>query len=204
MLASASGSRTWLHRVSPGVKLATLAAATLVFFWITAWWTLGAGLVVILCVYASLGRLALRRLATLRPLVPLLVIVAILQAWVADIETAASIVLRLLLLVLAADLVAMTTPMLGMMDAVAPLLRPLARVGLDARRISLAVALVVRFVPTLFEDWRRREEAWRARTGRRASVRLLVPWLQDLIRLADHVGEALDARGFDAPKRSRH
>ena len=200
MLGSALGARTWLHRVRPGVKLGVLAGATLVFFWVTAWWALAAGLLVVLGLYVSLGRPALARITLLRPLLPLLVIVVALQALAADLGAAAAVALRLLLLVLAADLVSMTTPMLAMMDAISPLLRPLARFGLDPRRLGLAVALVVRFVPTLFEDWRRREEAWRARTGRRASLRLLAPWLNDLLRLADHVGEALDARGFSARK----
>ena len=200
MLGAALGARTWLHRVRPGVKLAALAISTLIFFWVTAWWALAAGLLVVLGLYASLGRPALARIALLRPLLPLLIVVVVLQALAADVSTATAVALRLLLLVLAADLVSMTTPMLAMMDAIAPLLRPLARLGLDDRRLGLAVALVVRFVPTLFEDWRRREEAWRARTGRRASIRLLAPWLNDLLRLADHVGEALDARGFSARK----
>ena len=200
MLAASLGSRTWLHRVPAGWKLLALAACSVFFFQVTAWWGLAAGLAVVLGLYASLGRAAVKRLALLAPLAPLLVGIALLQYLAADAATAASVVLRLLLLVLAADLVSMTTPMLAMMDAIAPLLRPLARLGLDARRLGLAVALVVRFVPTLFEDWRRREEAWRARTGRRPSIRLLVPWVHDLIRLADHVGDALDARGFSSRK----
>lgn len=202
MLASALGVRTWLHRVPAGGKLLALAVCSLAFFWVQDWRVLGGALICVIALYATLGRGALARIALLRPLLPLLVIIGALQFWVVDASAASAVVLRLLLLVLIADLVSMTTPMLEMMDAIEPLLRPLARLGVDSRRLGLAVALMVRFVPTLFEDWRRREEAWRARTGRRASIRLLAPWVGDLLRLADHVGDALDARGFSARRQS--
>ena len=66
-----------------------------------------------------------------------------------------------------ADVFTMTTTLQALMDALAPLLRPLRLLGLRPKKLTLAVALVVRFVPVLLERWRAREEAWRARTGRR-------------------------------------
>ncbi|HEY8581225.1 MAG TPA: energy-coupling factor transporter transmembrane component T, partial [Beijerinckiaceae bacterium] len=127
--------------------------------------------------------------------------IALLQAWSLGWPAAVAAVARLAAMIMVADLVTATTPMLAMMDTIAPLLAPLRLVGLDARRLSLAFALVLRFVPVLLDDWRKREEAWRARTGRRASIRLLAPWAADLLRLADRVSEAIDARGFGGGSR---
>jgi biotin transport system permease protein len=75
------------------------------------------------------------------------------------------------------------------------LLRPL---GVNPRKMALAVALVLRFVPVLLTRWRAREEAWKARTRRRVPVRLVAVFLADILQLADRVAESLDARGFDA------
>jgi biotin transport system permease protein len=55
-------------------------------------------------------------------------------------------------------------------------------------------------VPVLLANWQARAEAWRARTGRRVSIRLVAPFVAETLRLADQVGEALDARGFDATR----
>jgi biotin transport system permease protein len=147
-------------------------------------------------VYAALGRDAVRRLGLLRPLVPLLVIVGGLQGLSSRWDEGACVVLRLLVMVLAADLVTMTTTMSAMMEAVEPLFRLLRPLGVNSRKIALAVALVLRFIPVLLASWRAREEAWCARSRRRVPLRLVVLFLIETLRLADHVADALDARGY--------
>ncbi len=82
------------------------------------------------------------------------------------------------------------------MYALMPILKPLALIGLPYKKITLAVALVIRFVPMLMSCWQAREESWRARTGRRTSVRLIAPFIVETLRLAHHVAETLDARGY--------
>ncbi len=87
----------------------------------------------------------------------------------------------------------------------APLFRGLRPLGVNPRKVALAAALVLRFVPVLAARWRAREEAWRARTRRRVPPRLVAAFLADVLRLADQVAESLDARGFDtAADRRRH
>jgi len=196
MIAGHLSQRTWLHAVPARAKLLALAGLTIVVYAIDSPLALAAGTVAVLGIYAGMGRLAIQRLRLFAPLLPIFIAIAVLQVWSIGWSGAGASVLRLALMVLVADLVTATTPMLAMMDAIAPLLRPLRRIGVDSDRIGLAIALVLRFVPMLLEDWRRREEAWRARTGRRANVRLLAPWIADLLRLADRIAEALDARGF--------
>ncbi len=197
MMSGYLSTRTWLHRLPAGAKLTALAVLTAGFVMVErpAWLVLA--LVVTLGVYATLGRQALARLWSIRALLPIFAIVGALQFAASGAEQAITTVARMALMILLADLVAMTTPMLAMMDALMPLLAPLRRFGVDGQRIALAFALVIRFVPVLLEDWRKRDEAWRARTGaRRASFRLLAPWVAGLPRLADRVAESLDARGM--------
>lgn len=185
-----------LHRLPAGAKLGGLAVLTLLLVPVTSPLVLIGALVVVLCVYLALGRDAVRRLAFLRTLLPLFLIIGVVHALANDWWSATGAVVRIVLMILLADLVTMTTTMQAMMDALAPVMRPLRVFGLDPRRLSLAVALVLRFVPVLLEAWRARGEAWRARTGRRVSFRLVAPFLAEALRMADQVAESLDARGF--------
>jgi biotin transport system permease protein len=150
---------------------------------------------------ASLGGTAVRRLALIKPLLPLMLVIAIVQSVANGIEAGALVLARLALMVLLADLVTMTTTMDALLDALAPVFRPLRFVGLRPRRLALSVALVLRFVPALLAGWRAREEAWRARSRGHIPLHLIALHLIDAVRLADRVAEALDARGFEATDR---
>jgi biotin transport system permease protein len=90
----------------------------------------------------------------------------------------------------------MTTTMQDMMQALMPVLHLLKPFGVNPKKVALAVSLAIRFVPVLSGNWEARAEAWRARTGRKPSWRLVGPFLAETLRMADQVAEALDARGF--------
>lgn len=189
-----------LHRLPAGVKLIALAVLSILILPLTDPLLLALALAGIVMVYASFGRAGLDRIARWRSLLPLLAIIAVLQVWAASVEVAAASVLRIAVMVLLADLVTLSTRLQDMMDALAVPLRPLERFGLDPQRLSLAVALVLRFVPVLLETWRGREEAWRARSPRRPGLVLVGAFFSGALRAADQVAEALDARGFGTPK----
>ena len=149
--------------------------------------------------YFLLGTKVLRRLLLLKPLWPVVVAIFLTQWYVADLTAGIASIARFALMILLADLVTMSTPMQEMMDALARLLKPLRHIGLDFTKLSFCIALVVRFVPLLLETWQTHAEAWRARTGRRANWRMIAPYLANVLRIADHMGESLDARGFGIP-----
>lgn len=198
MISAYLARPTWLHRVPAGAKLIAVAALSLIVLPVNDWRLLALGLVALLTLYATLGREALLRIAGLRPLVPILVGIGLLQVWADSWQAAGAALLRIVLMVLAADLVTMTTTMRALMAAVEPVLRPLRIFGLDPERLALAVALVLRFVPVLLAQWQAREEAWRARTSRRRPLRLVANFVAETLVMADHVSESLDARGFSA------
>jgi biotin transport system permease protein len=188
--------RTWLHRVPAGLKLAVLAGVTVAVVPLSDWCVF-ACLMLTLALLASLGSAAVRRLALLKPLLPLVAVIGIIEGVANGTEAAAVTLARIGTMVLLADLVTMTTTMNALMGALAPIFRPLRFVGLRPRSMTLSVALVLRFVPVLLAGWRAREEAWRARSRRRIPLHLLTLYLADALRLADQVADALDARGFD-------
>lgn len=196
MIGQPLSRRTWLHKLPAGSKLLFIAGATVVFFWIKNPFVLLAALALVLLVYLALGRDAVLRLRLFRFMLPVLAIVGAFQFFASGPADALATVSRLALMVLLADLVSMATPMMEMMDAFLPVLRPLRHVGLDPSQLALAFALVVRFVPVLLDDWLRRREAWRARGGSHGSWRLVAPWIAGLLRIADRIADSLDARGL--------
>lgn len=196
MISGYLSQETWLHRVPAGAKLLALAGATMLVFPVQDWRLLVLGLLAVLVLFASAGTAALRRIAVLKAFLPLLAIVLALHGLTGDWIAGANTILRLLMMILLADLVSMTTTMQQMMNALMPLLRLLRPLGVHPDKVALAVSLVIRFVPVLGANWQARAEAWRARTGRRPSWRLVGPFLVETLRMADQVAEALDARGF--------
>ena len=161
-------------------------------------------LAIIAMVYAGFGRVGMARLKLLRPLLPLLVVVGGVQAASGSWNAGAVVIMRLLAMLLLADLVSMTTSMSALMEVLAPALRVLRPLGVNPRKMALVVALVLRFVPVLLTRWRAREEAWKARTYRRVPPRLVAAFVADILQLADRVAEALDARGFGRSAANHH
>lgn len=99
--------------------------------------------------------------------------------------------------VAAAALVTLTTRVSDMLDACVRLLRPLRRIGVDAERVALVLALTVRAVPVLADTFAQARDARRARGLERSPRALLVPLVLRTLRHADRLGEALAARGVD-------
>ncbi|GAB4066382.1 energy-coupling factor transporter transmembrane protein EcfT [Ancylobacter sonchi] len=202
MISLYLAERSWAHAVPAGWKLIALALISLLVTPFDSVPLMAGLLAAVLVLYVSLGRAALRQVALLRPMLPLLVILLGLHWWTGSLEAGIAMVLRLLAMVLLANAVTMTTRMDDMMDAVEPILRPLAIFGLSPRALALMVAMMLRFVPLLFALWEALNESWRARTGKRGGWRLLAPFCIQTLRLSHHTAEALTARG-GAPRGKR-
>ena len=196
MLSLALPRRTWAHDLPAGAKLAGLLVATLVIFpvgsvWVLAALALGAALLVV-----SLGRDALRQMRrSLRPVLFLAVVVLAFHLWQDRLETGLVVVLRILVLVTLATCVTMTTRLDDLVAIVEKLAAPLRHLGLPPRALALAIAMVIRFVPLILDRYDRLAEAWRARSPRRPRPRILSALLLSILDDADHVGDALVARG---------
>ncbi len=201
MIAGYIDRDSLLHRLPAGVKLGALAVLSVLLLPVNDPAVLGGLVVALLLVYAGFGRVGLARLQRWAAILPLLAFIAVLQVWASGWAAALASVLRILAMVLLADLVTLSTRLQDMIDVFSRLLAPLGRLGLDVKRLALAVALVLRFVPVLFASWEGRAEAWRARSPRRPGLALVGAFFAGALRSADQVAEALDARGFAARDR---
>ncbi len=186
---------SWAHRLPARVKLLFLFVLSLLIIPFNTLWFSAALLAFVVLLYASLGRQGLEKVKAVRPLLWMMGIILLVHVFLGDIEQGITAVLRLLAMVLLANFICITTHMEALMDAVEPLFRPLRVFGISPMRMSLAVALVIRFVPVLLAVYASLQEAYKARTARANSWRLLAPFALHAIKMTDHVAEALTARG---------
>ena len=134
-----------------------------------------------------------------RQIVPILWVLAFavpMQVLFGGWETAAVMAVRLVLAVALAAIYTLTTPVTATLDAMRALLRPFRR-WIDADRVGLVLALTIRCVPLLAELVREVLEARKARGAEGSLLALAVPVIVRALRTAEHLGEALTARGFD-------
>lgn len=196
MLTLTSPVDTWAHRVPAAVKLLTLCGFTVLLFGLKSPVLLAVALIGVTGIVASGGRIFARAsLHLLRPLWFFIVVVALWHGWIGDVPGGLAVILRMITAVAAANFVTMTTRLSDMISVLERLCRPLARFGLPAKTLALAVALVIRFIPVMLQRMVQIRESWRARSPRRPGWRVMVPATLAALDDADRVAEALRARG---------
>ena len=196
MISLTSPVRTRAHGWPAGPKLAGLAIATTALFLISGPALQALALAMVLALYTLPGRdflrHGLRQLRVLWPFVLLLLVWhAVAGGWVQGV----AIALRMTSTVALANLVTMTTTLGDLTDLLHRLLAPLRRIGLPVRLVEAGIPLVIRFTPVLIAKGRLLVEAWRARSPRRANWNIVLPMALLALDDADHLAEALRARG---------
>ncbi|KIN65379.1 Cobalt transport protein [Sulfitobacter noctilucae] len=196
MISLTSPVETAAHHWPAGRKLALLCGATLVLFAVQSLGLQALILCGVVVLYALPGvQFAKAGAARLRVLWPFVLLIIVWHAVIGDLAGGLALVLRMLSAVALANLVTMTTRLSDMMGVMRWMLAPLARLGFPVRRAELAAALMIRFAPVLAEKGRLLTLAWHARSARRPGWRVLIPFAVVAIDDAEHVAEALRARG---------
>lgn len=205
MLSLALPYRTWAHRLPAAVKFGLLAVAMIALMRIGSLAGQGAAVLVVAALTASLGRRAIRQsLVTLRPLVWIVAVILLWDTAQGRFQLGVVFGLRVLAMVGLANLVTLTTPLPEIVALIEWLAQPLARLGISPRVPAISVALVIRFVPVLRARHDILAEAWRARSARKPRMKLLAPLTFSLLDDADHMADALRARGGLAlPRKGR-
>lgn len=195
MITSYLHGDSLLHRIPAAVKLVGLCVATFLLFPIGDPLALAVILAGSLSLYLFVGVRAFAKLKALRMLAFFLLFILAFHVVAGTFASGVAAVLRLLALILLATLVSLTTRMDDMLDVLLVAAKPLDKIGISGRRLALAVAMVIRFTPVLIGLGSRLSEAYRARSGRNGGVRLTAPFALLAMKTADHVSEALTARG---------
>jgi biotin transport system permease protein len=196
-------SRTWLHHVPAGLKLIFLAAASVLLLPTDDIGLLGSSCLAFTAGFASLGPPGRRRLWGLVKTAGLLALLigafqfafSFSELGPVDAGRVALVsALRLLSLILLADLVSVTTPTVAMLNAIRRFLSPLEAIGLSVQRLAVGVGLVIRMAGLLRERLALVSQAIQARTSQRAGLKTVVPLIRQLGPLNRQLAEALLAR----------
>lgn len=185
-----------LHRVPAGVKIAALAVAsiaTLVLVRSPAEVGVAVGILLALWLFARVKIRALwQQLWVLRWMILFLVVTQLL--FVAPLA-AATTTSRILIVLLLAGLLGLTTKVSEMLAAFQSFLRPLRLFGLDPDRVALGLALTITTVPLMTRLIEHIREGRAARGAGTGVASYGVPLLVLALQHSDQLGDALDARG---------
>lgn len=196
MISLTSPIKTSAHAYPAGLKLATLCVATLSLFLIDSLLLLSGFLAVVMLLYALPGMAFMKYgLLQLRILWLFVLVVIAWHWWLLELLQGLTIIIRMICAVALANLVTMTTKLSDMIDVVRFLAQPLKRFGLNSKILELSVALVIRMIPVLLHKGQNLSMAWRARSTRRSGWRIILPFTLIALDDADHVAQALRARG---------
>ena len=121
-------------------------------------------------------------------------------------RTAIYMALRLMLLVIASQLLTLTTSSLSLTDGLERLMKPLAKLHFPAHEIAMMMSIALRFIPTLMEETDKIMNAQKARGAdfesgnlinrAKAMVPLLVPLFVSAFRRANDLAMAMEARCY--------
>ena len=185
---------TWLHRVSPGIKLMLMAVlGTLLFALQSPAAMVGAALAC-LGLWLSLGpatRVARRLIISV--LLGALMIAAF-HCFMGHYALALVSSLRLACASTLGVALTVTTHPTQILQLLETLLAPLSKIGFPAQRFALQLALMMRFIEHFFVQWKRLDDAYRLRTGKGGGFRLLAPLTIQMLQTAKRVADALFAR----------
>ena len=183
-----------VHRLRPGGKLLLLPVFATSLFATSSLPLVALGLAFVLGAYALARIPPALLLRQLRPVAVVLGMIFLLQLWFAGWMFATLVCLRFLALILAASLVTLTTRTSDMIAALEFFFRRFRFLGVDAEKLSLAISLVIRFIPVIQAVAAEVREAQAARGQSVSLFRLAVPVVVRTLKLADEVAEAIDAR----------
>ncbi|WP_386628547.1 energy-coupling factor transporter transmembrane component T family protein [Sulfitobacter geojensis] len=196
MISLTSPVKTAAHYWPAGTKMAGLCVATFVLFFIQSLALHLFILAVVIGAYALPGPVFFYAgLRLLRILWPYIAIVMIWHLWIGNPDDGLRITLRMVSAVALANLVTMSTKLSDMIGVVDFVTAPLRRFGLNPKVLALSIALVIRMTPVLLEKGGLLVQSWRARSKSNSSWRIILPFTLLALDDADHIAEALRARG---------
>lgn len=219
-------TRSIVHRLDPRTKLISLFVLMLSLIW------LNTGISYLL---ASLFVMALVRMTRIpivifgRGLLPLVVILVFtfvynmlftdgniiwswgwLQITREGLENGIRFVWRIILLVILAAILTLTTKPLTLAYGLEKLMSPLGKLNVPIEQFSLMIVIAIRFIPTILEELERILLAQKARGYDITTLRLpqrvlayipiLVPLLFTIVQRAEHLSDAIDARAYGKGK----
>ncbi len=206
---------SFLHRLDPRAKLFSLLLIISAIFPSKGITALGVW-IFLLCMAVKTSRISWR--IVLQSARPVMFLVAftfvfnlIAASWSKDftqgVYTAMFTSSRLLVLMMFAVLLPLTTAPLELADGLDAMLSPLGRVGFPAHECAMMIGMALRFIPLLMQETDKIIRAQVSRGARldqgnifqrvRAFIPVLIPLFIIIFRRAEEIAEAMEARGYE-------
>ncbi|MCK8204769.1 energy-coupling factor transporter transmembrane component T family protein [Erwinia amylovora] len=186
-----------IHRLAPGIKILALALTGTLLFVFPRLECAIAALSAIVLGYPLAHIPARTLLLQLKPLLWLLLLLFAVQWWMVSWQSGLLVVIRLSALMLMAALVTLTTRTSALIEALEKGLFWLRYMRINPAKISLALALALRFIPVLAAITLEVREAQRARGLDNSILAVAVPVMVRTLKMADDIAAALEARAYD-------
>ena len=220
-----------IHRLDPRAKTLCALAIMVSVFFITTPQQLAVGWAFALALVVLSRVPAIKVLESLRPIVVVLLVlsvfnllfvntgevllsVGVLRITRDGLWAALNYSLRLVVAVIAATLLLLTTTPTQLTDAFDAMLAPLSRIGLPGHEIAMVFSLMLRFIPTIADEAQAILDAQTARGGAlaegtlrdriRSVVPVIVALLASSLRHANGLSRALDARCYEGGAARSH
>ena len=213
---------TVVHRLDPRTKLILVIVYIITLF--SAKWFVTYGLVlVVLASIIALSKIQLKTiLKSLKPLLFIIVLTAILNLFYTPGETllefwiftitkegilsAVFMALRITMLIAGTFMLTYTTSPIALTDGLEQLLNPLKKIKVPVHELAMMMCIALRFIPTLIEETDKIMSAQKARgadfeTGSllsraKALIPILVPLFISSFRRADELAVAMECRCY--------
>ncbi|EJF84215.1 hypothetical protein MCU_00883 [Bartonella elizabethae Re6043vi] len=189
---------TFIHRLSPGVKLLFLTVCGTFIIMVSSIPLLGLFLLFVALFYRVAKVPFSTVIKQFKSMGLLLVLLFVFQTICSGWLTGVEVILRLVILFSLSSLVSFTTKVSDMVDAIEVGLQPFRCFGINPSKVSMVLSMAIRFIPLLSEKFNEVHEAQQARALNTNIVALAIPLIIRTIRMASEVAEALEARSYDA------
>lgn len=220
---------SFVHKMDARVKILLMIAYMVAVFLVQTFHFLGfAACFLFVIIATALARVPfLRVLKSIKVVIFFVLLSAVLQIffnaggnllcewWIIKITdvgllNAGFITARILLIVLGASLLTLTTSPVELADGIESLLYPLKWIKFPVHEFALIMSIALRFIPTLLEETDRIIKAQKARGAdfesgnifkrAKALIPVLIPLLIGSFRRADELADAMDARCYAGSK----
>ncbi len=207
MISSYLTKETWLHKTPSSLKLVSLSLVTLFATFINE---LNHALVLLifsLLIFTSLGRQAHEKLRILIKNFGIIIfLIGIFQTLFTSINSAAVVSMKMLTLILLADLISITTPLSELKRILLKIFKPLAVIGVNADKLSLTMTLSLRLIHIYIALWRRLDISLQSRMIGKKQLskkrnfqnfkikKLVTPFLFNAHQSTINIADALHAR----------
>lgn len=189
-----SEHQTWLHQLGAGLKLGLMAVLGSLLFWLDSPLSLGVAALGCLALWLSLGQATKPARRLMISVLVAASLVAAFHLWMGRPELAFTSTTRLACASCLGMALTVTTRPAALISVLEKLLGPLRVVGIDPSRVSLQLALMMRFTEHFFVQWKKLDDAYRLRTGKAGGLRLIAPLTVQMLQAARRVADAIYVR----------